>query len=88
MKGSQTKQSSTKSGKSNTIPVNSVQKEKNLKSTKKSKAENDDDDYFTHSKTPRTNRPAQVKLKVGQVVKHTKAGFYAVIVGWDEVAKV
>ena len=44
--------------------------------------------YFAHSKTPRRNRPPQVKLKVGQVVKHKQDGYYGVIVGWDEVARV
>ena len=44
--------------------------------------------YFGHSKTPRTVRPANVKLKVGQVVKHKDQLYYGVIVAWDEVAKV
>lgn len=44
--------------------------------------------YFAHSKTPRTNRPAHVKLRVGEVVKHREQGYYGVIVGWDERALV
>lgn len=44
--------------------------------------------YFAHSKTPRTKRPAHVKFKVGEVVKHKEDGFYGVIVGWDEHALV
>ena len=44
--------------------------------------------YFTHSKVPRATRGPQVKLKVGQVVRHKTDGYYGVVVGWDEVAKV
>jgi hypothetical protein len=44
--------------------------------------------YFTRSKAPRVVRGPKVKLKVGQVVKHKMDGYYGVIVGWDEVAKV
>ena len=44
--------------------------------------------YFAHSKEPRKVRPPQVKLKVGQVVKHEKEGYIGVIIGWDEVAMV
>ncbi len=44
--------------------------------------------YFARSKVPRTVRPPQVKLKVGQVVKHKQDGYIGVIVGWDEEAKV
>ena len=44
--------------------------------------------YFARSKTPRTNRPAHVKLRVGEVVRHKRQGYYGVIVGWDEHALV
>lgn len=44
--------------------------------------------YFARSKTPRATRPPQVELTVGQVVKHRKEGYFGVIVGWDQVAKV
>ena len=45
-------------------------------------------DYFAGSQVPRDPRPPQVKFYVGQVVKHVRYGYYGVIVGWDEVAKV
>ena len=45
-------------------------------------------DYFAGSQVPRDPRPPQVKFHVGQVVKHVRYGYYGVIVGWDEVAKV
>ena len=47
-----------------------------------------EEEYFAGSRKPRHPRPTSVKYKVGQVVKHRKYGFYGVIVGWDEVAKV
>ena len=45
-------------------------------------------DYFAGSQDPRDPRPPHVKFYVGQVVKHVRYGYYGVIVGWDEVAKV
>lgn len=47
-----------------------------------------EEEYFAGSRKPRHPRPTYVKYRVGQVVKHRKYGFYGVIVGWDEVAKV
>ena len=45
-------------------------------------------EYFAGSRKPRHPRPTAIKYRVGQVVKHRRYGFYGVIVGWDEVAKV
>ena len=47
-----------------------------------------EEEYFAASRTPRHPRPTSVKYRIGQVVKHRKYGYYGVIVGWDEVAKV
>lgn len=44
--------------------------------------------YFSRSKTPRTVRPSSVKFHVGQVIKHKTVGYYGVIIGWDNEAKV
>lgn len=47
-----------------------------------------EEEYFANSKKPRHPRPTCVKYRIGQVVKHRKYGYYGVIVGWDEMAKV
>ena len=57
------------------------------KSSTGSKAESKDD-YFARSESPRVSRPPHVKFKVGQVVKHRQEGYFGVIIGWDETAKV
>ena len=44
--------------------------------------------YFAQTKTPRERKPPFVRYSVGQVIKHKQEGYYAVIIGWDEVAKV
>ena len=43
---------------------------------------------FLESSVTRSPRPSFVRLRVGQVVKHTKLHFYGVIVGWDARAQV
>lgn len=47
-----------------------------------------EEEFFARSRKPRHPRPTHVKYRIGQVVKHRKYGYYGVIVGWDEVAKV
>lgn len=37
---------------------------------------------------PRDPRPPHVKFRVGQVFRHKKFRYRAVIIGWDETAKV
>ena len=43
--------------------------------------------YFAQSKDPRVSKPSNVQFSIGRVVKHAMDGYYAVIVGWDLVAK-
>eukprot|EP00747_Dinoflagellata_sp_TGD_P185262 gnl/TRDRNA2_/TRDRNA2_41712_c0_seq1.p1 gnl/TRDRNA2_/TRDRNA2_41712_c0~~gnl/TRDRNA2_/TRDRNA2_41712_c0_seq1.p1 ORF type:complete len:230 (-),score=26.73 gnl/TRDRNA2_/TRDRNA2_41712_c0_seq1:213-902(-) len=45
-------------------------------------------DYFAQSKTPRSTRSSLVQFCVGDVVRHTHWGYKAIVVGWDEFAKV
>lgn len=61
---------------------------KSIKETNsKAGAVEESEEYFARSKTPRTHS-SHVEFKVGQVVKHRQEGYYGVIVGWDETAKV
>jgi hemimethylated DNA binding protein len=45
------------------------------------------DGYFAQSADVRDPRPPDVRLRVGQVVKHKKWGYRGVIIGWDEKAQ-
>ena len=42
---------------------------------------------FASSTRPRTNRSKpEIKYRIGQVIKHKRWGYRAVIVGWDQQA--
>lgn len=41
---------------------------------------------FFRLDNPRDPRPPHIKFKVGQVFRHRKSKYRAVIIGWDEVA--
>ena len=42
---------------------------------------------FASSTKPRTNRSKpEIKYRIGQVIKHKRWGYRAVIVGWDQQA--
>lgn len=43
---------------------------------------------FAMSPKPRYHRPEVLKWRVGQVVKHKRWGYKAVIIGWDLKCKV
>lgn len=43
--------------------------------------------FFASSAEVRSPRPAHVKFRVGQVVRHKRFGYRGVIIGWDAVAK-
>ncbi|XP_006813670.1 uncharacterized protein LOC102806273 [Saccoglossus kowalevskii] len=45
------------------------------------------DGHFAGSPEPRSPRPAHVKYRVGQVIRHKKWGYRGVITGWDLTAK-
>lgn len=44
--------------------------------------------YVSDMPVRRTPRPNNVQFRVGQVVKHKKLGYRAVIIGWDPKARV
>ncbi|XP_046332683.1 uncharacterized protein [Haliotis cracherodii] len=43
--------------------------------------------YFSQSTEPRSPRPANVKYRVGQVIRHKIWGYRGIIVGWDHQAR-
>lgn len=47
----------------------------------------DMDGNFAASAVPRNPRPAHIKYRIGQVIRHKTYGYRGVIVGWDATAK-
>ncbi|CAD5116031.1 DgyrCDS4963 [Dimorphilus gyrociliatus] len=47
----------------------------------------DPNGYFASSPEVRSPRPAHVKYRIGQVMKHKKWGYRGIIVGWDVRAR-
>ncbi|XP_071956112.1 uncharacterized protein [Antedon mediterranea] len=43
--------------------------------------------HFAGSPDPRIKRPAEVKFRIGQVIRHKLWGYRGIIVGWDETAQ-